>query len=171
MPAIVAYPSVVEELLGQFGDLFPNEPSRRHFAEHPTGLLVAERKTVSGISREFAQTTDQSCLNRWLTAAPFQTHTELAKGLVDWVVERAIPGDFTFDSYFTNAELLHHIHGHGRAYVGDQKANRVVTVAGKDWKVSEWIASQLGPLARTKFTVGGVTRWSFTSYTQLGNLT
>jgi len=28
---------------------------------------VAENKTVSGINREFALTTDQSCLNRWLT--------------------------------------------------------------------------------------------------------
>ena len=33
MPAIVALPQVVEELLLQFGDLFPNEPSRVHFAE------------------------------------------------------------------------------------------------------------------------------------------
>lgn len=28
MPAIVAIPQVVEELLVQFGDFFPNEPSR-----------------------------------------------------------------------------------------------------------------------------------------------
>ena len=51
MPAIVAIPQVVEELLVQFGDLLPNEPSRRHFAEYLTGLLVAEHKTVSGIAR------------------------------------------------------------------------------------------------------------------------
>src|SRR5690349_12635889 len=70
MPAIVAIPQVVEELLVQFGDLLPNEPSRRHFAEYLTGLFIAEHKTVSGINREFAATTDQSCLNRWLTEAP-----------------------------------------------------------------------------------------------------
>jgi hypothetical protein len=29
--------------------------------------MVAENKTVSGINRAFALTTDQSCLNRWLT--------------------------------------------------------------------------------------------------------
>jgi hypothetical protein len=69
MPAIVAIPQVVEELLVQFGDLFPNEPACVHFAEYLTGLIVADRKTVSGISREFADTTDQSCLNRWLTEA------------------------------------------------------------------------------------------------------
>ena len=39
----------------------------RHFAEYLTGLFIAERKTVSGINREFAVTTDQSYLNRWLT--------------------------------------------------------------------------------------------------------
>src|SRR5947208_13733164 len=67
MPAVVAIPQVVEELLVQFGDFFPNEPERRHFAEYLTGLFIAERKTVSGINREFAVTTDQSCLNRWIT--------------------------------------------------------------------------------------------------------
>jgi hypothetical protein len=51
----------------QFGAVFVNEPERRHFAEYLTGLLVAEKKTVSGINAEFAQTTDQSCLNRWIT--------------------------------------------------------------------------------------------------------
>jgi hypothetical protein len=64
MPAIVAVPQVVEELLLQFADRFPNEPSRRHFAEYLTGLLVAEHKTVSGIAREFAAPPDQSTLNR-----------------------------------------------------------------------------------------------------------
>jgi hypothetical protein len=70
MLAIVAIPNVVEELLMQFGDLLPNEPSRRHFASSLTGLILAEHKTVSGINREFAATTDQSCLNPWLTEAP-----------------------------------------------------------------------------------------------------
>src|SRR5690242_15339928 len=67
MPAIVEFPTVVQELLGQYSDLFANDPERRHFAEYLTGLFIAERKTVSGINREFAVTTDQSCLNRWIT--------------------------------------------------------------------------------------------------------
>lgn len=70
MPAVVAIPQVVEDLLVQFGDFFPNEPARRHFAEYMTGLFIAEHKTVSGINRELAVTTDQSCLNRFLTEAP-----------------------------------------------------------------------------------------------------
>lgn len=67
MPAIIAFPSVVQDLLVQYADLFANDPERRHFAEYLTGLFIAERKTVSGINRAFAVTTDQSCLNRWIT--------------------------------------------------------------------------------------------------------
>jgi len=67
MPAIVDFPTVVKDALAIFGDLFDTEPARRHFAEYLTGLMVAENKTVSGINRACALTTDQSCLNRWLT--------------------------------------------------------------------------------------------------------
>ena len=67
MLAIVTFPTVVAEALEQFGDLFANEPERVHFAEYLTGLFVADRKNVSSINRQFAKTTDQSCLNRWLT--------------------------------------------------------------------------------------------------------
>jgi DDE superfamily endonuclease len=67
MPTIVDFPAIVQKALATFGDLFDTEPARRHFAEYLTGLIVAENKTVSGINREFVVTTDQSCLNRWLT--------------------------------------------------------------------------------------------------------
>jgi Transposase DDE domain len=69
MAGIVAFPQVVEEALRDFGDLLPNEPQRRHFAEYLTGLYVAARKNVSAINREFAAAGDQSCLNRFLTEA------------------------------------------------------------------------------------------------------
>ena len=69
MPGIVEFPKVVQDALAQYGDLFANECQRRHFAEYLTGLFVAERKTVLGIHGEFAETTDQSCLNRFLTDA------------------------------------------------------------------------------------------------------
>ena len=48
-----------------------------------------------------------------------------------------IPGDFTFDSYFTNADNLNHIHGkqdrfgRPRGYVGDLKSNRKSATAGE----------------------------------------
>jgi hypothetical protein len=66
MAGIIDFPQVVQQALGDFGDLFANEPQRRHFAEYLTGLYVASRKTVSGINAEFARTTDQSCLNRFV---------------------------------------------------------------------------------------------------------
>jgi len=72
MPAIVEFPTVVQDLLAEYGDLFANAPERRHFAEYLTGLFIAERKTVSGINREFAVTTDQSCLNRWITEVEWE---------------------------------------------------------------------------------------------------
>ena len=71
MPGIVEFPKLVQDALDQYGDLFDNDCQRRHFAEYLTGLIVAERKTVLGINGEFAQTTDQSCLNRFLTDAPW----------------------------------------------------------------------------------------------------
>ncbi len=69
MAGIIDFPQVVQEALRDFGDLFPNEPQRRPFAEYLTGLFVADRKNISGINRAFAQTTDPSCLNRFLTDA------------------------------------------------------------------------------------------------------
>jgi hypothetical protein len=75
MPAIIEFPTIVEKAVEQCGGVFANDPERRHFAEYLTGLLIAERKTVAGINAEFAVTTDQSCLNRWITE-------------VDWDVQR-----------------------------------------------------------------------------------
>ena len=69
MSAIVEFPTVVKQALEEFGSHFTNEPERQHFAEYLTGLMIANHKNVSAINREFAVTTDQSCLNRWITEA------------------------------------------------------------------------------------------------------
>jgi hypothetical protein len=69
MAGIIDFPQVVQDALRDFGDLLPNEPQRRHFAEYLTGLYVAARKTVAGINSAFAATTDQSCLNRFFRDA------------------------------------------------------------------------------------------------------
>jgi hypothetical protein len=263
MPAIVEFPTVVKEAVDRFGSEFANEPERRHFAEYLTGLMVAERKNVSAISRQFAVTTDQSCLNRWLgevgwdadalnkrrlawlqedpacryggrgvipidnvlvdhdgkliddvgwfwdhaegrykvahdylivdyvcpggkhyplefrrfvkrdqceaTGAEFRDHgsTELAevnvlfRELVDWVVGRDIPGDFTFDCWFTHADNLNHVHGKGRAYVGDLKFNRKVRFMGEEMK-AEAVAGRIPPADRKKVRVGDKSQWYFT---------
>lgn len=257
MPAIVEYPTVVVEALEQFADLMPNEPARRHLAEYLTGLMVAERKNVSAISRQFAQTTDQSCLNRWLTEAdwdveqlnlrrlawlqedpstrysargvialdnvlidhdgkriedvgyfwdhaeqrhkvahdylianyvcpgadgkhyplhfrrfvkrehcewknqPFVDHNQMFRDLVDWTIQQQIPGDFTFDSWFTNAANLNHIHGRQRGYVGDLKFNRKVVFKGQTLKAEE-LAALIPPEDRKPVEIDGDKQWCFT---------
>lgn len=90
MPAIVDFPTVVQEALVIFGELFDTEPARRHFAEYLTGLIVAENKTVSGINREFALTTDQSCLNRWLTEVEWDV-TALNDRRLAWLQQAPQP--------------------------------------------------------------------------------
>src|SRR6266568_5008688 len=44
------------------------------------------RKNVSGINREFAQTTDQSCLNRFLTDANWDVE-QFNQRRLDWLQE------------------------------------------------------------------------------------
>jgi hypothetical protein len=252
MPAIVDFPTVVQEALALFGDLFDTEPARRHFAEYLTGLIVAENKTISGINREFALTTDQSCLNRWLTevqwdvtalndrrlawlqqapqtrysvrgvlaidntlvdhagkliedvgwfwdhadqrhviahdymisnyvcpskahypiewrrfkkrdacpAPEFKDHTELCIELIDDALKRSIPGDFTFDSYFTSAKVLNHIQSTQRAYVGDLKLNRKVVYAGGEQQLQD-VARQIPWAAKKPVRVGTRQYWYF----------
>ena len=72
MPTIVDLPTIVHEALAAFGDVFDTEAARRHCAEDLTGLMIAQKKTVSGINREFVVTTDPSCLNRWLNAVAWE---------------------------------------------------------------------------------------------------
>ena len=252
MPAIVDFPTVVQEALALFGDLFDTEPARRHFAEYLTGLIVAENKTISGINREFALTTDQSCLNRWWTevqwdvsalndrrlawlqqapqtrysvrgviaidntlvdhagkliedvgwfwdhadqrhviahdymisnyvcpskahypiewrrfkkrdacpAPEFKDHTELCIELIDDALKRSIPGDFTFDSYFTSAKVLNHIQSTQRAYVGDLKLNRKVVYAGREQQLQD-VARQIPWAAKKPVRVGSRQYWYF----------
>ena len=255
MPAIVKFPAVVDEALAEFGHLFANRPERVHFAEYLTGLLVAQRKNVAAINREFVDTTDQSCLNRWLTEAPwdaqrlnrarlqwlqkdpstrysaqgvipldnvlvdhagkliddvgyfwdhaeqrykiahdylivnyvctsgkhyplefrrfvkrdqcaeqevaFRDHNEFFRELVGWVVEQGIPGDFTFDCWFTHAANLNHIHAHGRTYVGDLKFNRKVVFHGRTIKAEE-LAKEIPPDCRKPIVIGDDRQWYFT---------
>jgi hypothetical protein len=255
MPAIVDYPAVVKEALDVFGSSFANEPERRHFAEYLTGLILAPKKNVSAINREFAETTDQSCLNRWLTEAgwdeealnlqriewlqksretrfskrgvialdnvlvdhagkliedvgyfwdhaeqrykiahdylivnyvcpsgkhyplefyrfvkrdaceqqgiEFRDHNVLFRQLVDWTLANEIPGDFTFDSWFTHKENLNYLHGLERAYVGDLKFNRKLLVDGREIKAEDF-AAQVAPTDRKEIRVGQTRQWYFT---------
>ena len=84
MPPTVDFPTLVNQALDLFGDVFDNEPARRHFAEYLTGLMVAERKNISAINRQFATTTDQSCLNRWFVESDWDA-VELNDRRLDWL--------------------------------------------------------------------------------------
>ena len=252
MPTIVDFPTIVQEALTSFGDVFDTEAARRHFAEYLTGLMVAERKTVRGINREFVVTTDQSCLNRWLTevswdvqtlndrrlewlqrdpktrysprgviaidhtlvdhegkliedvgwfwdhadersviahdylisnyvcpsgahypiewkrckkreacaAGEFKDHTQLCIALIDDAVARGIPGDFTFDCYFTSAKVLNHIQSQQRAYVGDLKLNRHVVYDGREQSLQA-VARQIPWAAKKPVRMGQRRYWYF----------
>ena len=266
MPPIVKIPHVVVEGCERFADVFPNQPQRRHLAEYLTGLVVSENKSVSGISAEFVDTTDQSCLNRFLTSADwdvdelnarrlellqedqatqycdrgvialddvlidhhgkliedvgwfwdhaeqrskiahdylfanyvcpngkhyplefrrfkkrdqceatgeeFQDHGVLFRELVAWVCERVIPGDFTFDSYFSSAENLTFIHGQknqqgeSRAYVGDLKTNRKLEIRGKSIRADEFAAS-ISREQRRELRRGDERQWYYTTTVRL----
>jgi hypothetical protein len=266
MPTIVEFPRIVADALESFGDLFPNHPQRRHFAEYVTGLIVAKNKTVAGMNAEFVNTTDQSCLNRFVTEAEwnvdqlnarrlellqedpttqycdrgvialddvlidhdgkliedvgwfwdhaeqrhkiahdyllanyvcpsgkhyplefrrfkkreqceasgeqFEDHGVLFRQLVDWVCEREIPGDFTFDSYFSSAANLNHIHNHqnqrgeSRAYVGDLKTNRKLEVRGRSIRTDEFAAS-IPREKRRELRRGDARQWYYTTTVRL----
>jgi hypothetical protein len=266
MPAIVDFPEVIKNALPEFTDLFHGEPQRRHLAEYLTGLLVAANKTVSGINSEFAETTDQSCLNRFLTEVEwdaeklnerrlellqkdpttryhdqgviavddvlidhdgqlikdvgwfwdhaeerykiahdllfanyvtsngkhypldfrrfkkreqceaigevFLDHGVLFRQLVDWVCEREIPGDFTWDSYFSSAPNLNHVHskrdrfGQPRAYIGDLKSNRKIWFRGRELRTDEFAAS-IPPQDRKELRHGDARQWYLTCTVRL----
>lgn len=266
MSAIVEFPRVVGDELERFADLFANEPQRRHFAEYLTGLIVAKNKTVTGMNAEFVRTTDQSCLNRFVTEAEwdverlnarrlellqeepttryahhgvialddvlidhdgqliedvgwfwdhaedrakiahdylfanyvcptgqhyplefrrfkkreqcaatdelFKDHGVLFRQLVDWVCAREIPGDFVFDSYFSSAENLNHVHskleqrGDPRAYVGDLKTNRKLEVRGKSIRADEFAAS-IPREERQELRRGDGRQWYYTATVRL----
>jgi hypothetical protein len=96
----------------------------------------------------------------------FHDHGILFRQLVDWVDEHNIPGDFTFDSYFTSAENLNHIHGkkdrfdRPRAYVGDLKSNRKICYRGKELKAEE-LAASIAPSLRKEIRRGDKRQWYF----------
>ncbi len=102
------------------------------------------------------------------TGEKFEGHTELFCQLIDWVCERGIPGDFTFDSYFSNAETLNHINskqeegtGRSRGYVGDLKTNRKLEWKGRELK-AEALAGEIPPEDRKELQHGEKRQWYFT---------
>ena len=76
-------------------------------------------------------------------------------------MERDIPGDFAFDSYFTNAASLNHVQSTERGYVGDLKFNRKVWFKGRELKAAE-LAAEIPPASRKPGLLGAKKQWYFT---------
>jgi uncharacterized protein YndB with AHSA1/START domain len=93
--------------------------------------------------------------------ATFKDHTQLCIELIDWVSAHQIPGDFTFDSYFTSVAILNHLQAQQRTYVGDLKFNRRVLYRGRELKASE-LAASIPPKSRQRIEMGEQTQWYFT---------
>jgi uncharacterized protein YndB with AHSA1/START domain len=80
--------------------------------------------------------------------------------------------DFAFDSYFTNAEILNHVHGktdrfgRPRGYVGDLKFNRKLQWKGQILKASE-LAASIPPEDRKELRIGDQRQWYFTVTVQI----
>ena len=106
----------------------------------------------------------------------FHDHGVLFRQLIDWVVQHQIPGTFTFDSYFSSAENLNHIHsqldrfGQPRAYVGDLKMNRKICYRGKEIKADE-LASQIPSENRKELRRGDQRQWYFTCTVRIPGIT
>jgi len=106
------------------------------------------------------------------TGEEFQDHGVLFRQLIDWVCDREIPGAFTFDSYFSSAASLNHIHeqknpqGESRAYVGDLKTNRKLEVRGKSIRADEFAANIVRD-NRKELRRGDVRQWYFTTMVRL----
>ena len=65
---IIETPTIVQRAIQEFlSPLFKNEPQRKHLANYLTGLIILPNKTVAGMTNEFPNASDQSCLNRFLT--------------------------------------------------------------------------------------------------------
>ena len=101
------------------------------------------------------------------TGQTFEDHGVLFRQLVDFVVAREMPGDFAFDSYFTNAANQNYVHGQTarggrpRGYVGDLKSNRKVWYRGREIGV-EALAASIPSADRKEVRRGDERQWYFT---------
>ena len=97
----------------------------------------------------------------------FKDHTTRCLDLIDDVLSRDIPGDFTFDSYFTHAKILNHLHAKQRHYVGALKLNRKVVFEGREQKLQE-VAGQIPFADKKAVRVGKRCDWYFSKRTTIG---
>jgi len=98
------------------------------------------------------------------TGEEFKKMTALTIELIDWCQEKGVLGCFTFDSFYTCAEIQNHINslkdedGIVRGYVGDLKFNRKIVFKGVEQQAVEF-ARTIPPKDRKPVTVDGKKQW------------
>lgn len=159
---VIAIDNVLISHEGQFIEevgYFWDHAEKRHLIAHdyPIGNYVCTSGKHSPLEfRRFRKR------KQWdPKEGPFKTHTVLFNELVDWVCQKQIPGEATFDCYFTVASILNHLQAQGRGYVGDLKFNRKVWFCGRQMRASEVVAA-IGPESRKPVQVGEDRQWYFT---------
>jgi len=109
------------------------------------------------------------------TGEQFKKMTELTIELIDWCHAKGVLGTFTFDSFYTCAEIQNHIHalknadGTERGYVGDLKFNRKIFFKGKEMSAVEF-AHTIPPADRKPVTVDGDKQWYLSVCVKMPNL-
>src|SRR5215469_13784 len=82
---IITPPKIVQNAVDEFlVPLFKNQPQRKHLGNYLTGLMIAENKTVAGMTDEMPNASDQSCLNRFLTEVDWDENA-MNKARIDWL--------------------------------------------------------------------------------------
>jgi len=82
---IITSPKIVQDALDEFlAPLLANIPQQKHLAHYLTGLMISENKTISGMTNEMPNASDQSCLNRFLTEVDWD-HEAVNKARIDWL--------------------------------------------------------------------------------------
>jgi hypothetical protein len=98
----------------------------------------------------------------------FVNHTQLFIDLVNWSHAKKLWGTFTFESYFSNGEILNHINSlrddrnEIRGYVVRLKSNRIVTFHGQSQQASALVASILPDDKKSFVNPHGKKQWYFT---------
>jgi len=65
---IAEVPTVIQNAMEEYiAKFFKNQPQRDHAANYLTGLMICGNKTITGMTNEQPNASNQSCLNRFMT--------------------------------------------------------------------------------------------------------
>jgi len=82
---IVTPPTVVQNAMDAFiAKFFTNQPQRDHAANYLTGLMICPNKTITGMTSEQPNASDQSCLNRFMTEVEWDAQ-KLNEERIKWL--------------------------------------------------------------------------------------